>query len=403
MNGELVTHHPHPAGDFAETLRQFLSVSHQIGGYVVWPGFPISHGVAALLAILVGYAVILAFVSVSVMILVYLERKVAGHIQSRLGPMRVGWHGILQSIADGIKLLTKEDIVPAQAHKFLFSLAPVLVLVGAIVPFVAVPFAEKLVVANMDLGLFFVLSFASLEVIGVVMAGWAPNSKWSLYGGMRLAAQMMSYEIPLGISALVAIVLSGSLNFAEIANQQRVLPWMLVSPWAFVAFFIFYIAGLASAKRAPFDLPEAESELVSGFHTEYSGMRFAFFFLAEYASMVLLSAVASVLFLGGWHFPFDATGKPVLGVLQLLTKVSVLLFVMLWLRWTLPRVRIDQVLFTCLKVLLPFSLVCLLGSTIEVLWKQHLPMWGIFGALVIVTYLMARASDSYTSKSLRKV
>ncbi|MCX7626046.1 MAG: NADH-quinone oxidoreductase subunit H, partial [Candidatus Sumerlaeaceae bacterium] len=230
MTKELITHYPNHAGDFAEALRQLFSTPHQVGGLTVWPGVAVSHGVAAFLAILIGFAIILAFVSISVMILVYLERKVAGHIQSRLGPMRVGWHGILQSIADGIKLLTKEDIIPAQAHKLLFSFAPVLVLVGAIVPFVAVPFAEKLVVANMDLGLFFVLSFASLEVIGVVMAGWAPNSKWSLYGGMRLAAQMMSYEIPLGISALVAVVLSGSLNLSEITDQQRVLPWVLVSP-----------------------------------------------------------------------------------------------------------------------------------------------------------------------------
>jgi len=398
----VVTQQPNYAADFAEAIRQVLAQPHVLWGLRIWPGTKIAPDVAAVLAILIGFAIILAFVSLSVMILIYLERKVAGHIQSRLGPMRVGWHGILQSIADGIKLLVKEDIVTAQAHKLLFSLAPVLVLVGAIVPFVALPFADKLVVANMDLGLFFILAFASLEVIGVVMAGWAPNSKWSLYGGMRLAAQMMSYEIPLGLSALVIVILAGSLNLAEITAQQRTLPWALVSPWAFLAFFLFYTAALASAKRAPFDLPEAESELVSGFHTEYSGMRFAFFFLAEYASMVLLSAVASILFLGGWHFPFDASGRPFIAVFQLLVKVSILLFLMLWLRWTLPRVRIDQVMFLCLKVLLPFSLVCVFGATLEVLWQQHLLMWGIFAALVAATYGIGSQSESYKGKSLAR-
>ncbi len=402
MGTPLVTEHTSPAMDLAVAVQQFLGTPHTLFSIRVWPGMQIPDAVAAAIAILIGFAVVLAFVSLSVMILVYLERKVAGHIQSRLGPMRVGWHGILQSVADGLKLFVKEDIVPAQAHKLLFSLAPTLVLLGAIVPFVALPFADKLVVANMDLAVFFVLAFTSVEVIGVVMAGWAPNSKWSLYGGMRLAAQMMSYEIPLGISALVVVTLAGSLNFGDIAQQQRALPFALVSPWGFFAFFIFYIAGLASAKRAPFDLPEAESELVSGFHTEYSGMRFAFFFLAEYAVMVLLSATASILFLGGWNFPLDATGRPFLGAAQLLAKVSVLLFVMLWLRWTLPRVRIDQVMFACLKVLLPFSLVCLLGATVEVLLRNHLAMWTLFAVLVSVSYVLARGSESFNGKRVSR-
>ena len=400
MITSVVSSHPDPGLDLAHQIQQFLAVPHEALGIRIWPGMQIPEVIAALVAIIIGFAVILAFVSVTVMILVYLERKVAGHIQSRLGPMRVGWHGILQSIADGLKLFLKEDIVPASAHKVLFTLAPAVVLVGALVPFAALPFATGVVVANMDAALFFVLAFTALEVIGVVMAGWAPNSKWSLYGGMRLAAQMIAYEIPLGISALVIVVLSGSLNFYEIVENQRVLPYALMSPWAFLAFFLFYIAGLASTKRAPFDLPEAESELVSGFHTEYSGLRFAFFFLAEYAAMVLVSAVASILFLGGWNFPLDATHKPLLGVVQLLSKTAVLLFVMLWLRWTLPRVRIDQVMFACLKVLLPFSLVCLMGATVEILFDNHLLMWGVFVLLVALSYLLARGSRAYTGKSV---
>lgn len=350
--------------------------------------------------ILVASAVILGVISLAAMILIYAERKVAGHIQSRLGPMRVGWHGILQSIADGLKLLVKEDVVPANAHRFLFSFAPALVLVGALVPFAALPFADVFVVANMDAALFFVLAFAALEVIGVIMAGWASNSKWSLYGGMRLAAQMMSYEIPMGLSALTVVLLAGTLNFNEIAAQQTALPYIFISPWALVAFVIFYVAGLASAKRAPFDLPEAESELVSGFHTEYSGMRFAFFFLAEYAVMVLVSMVASLLFLGGWNFPYPAAGHPVLGAMQLLMKTSLLLFVMLWLRWTLPRVRIDQVMYMCLKVLLPFSLVCLIGAAFELVMGSHIMMWVLFALLVGLTYSLARSSRSYSAKSV---
>lgn len=399
MQATVLSDSHQPAGDLAVAIRGFLASPQTAFGLKIWPGIALPEAVAALLAILIGFAVILAFVSVSVMILIYLERKVAGHIQSRLGPMRVGWHGVLQSVADGLKLFVKEDIVPAQAHKILFSLAPAIVLVGALVPYAALAFSQNLVVANMDAALFFVLAFASLEVIGVVMAGWAPNSKWSLYGGMRVAAQMISYEIPLGLSALVVVLLSGSLNFSEIVAHQRTWPWALVSPWAFMAFFLFYIAALASAKRAPFDLPEAESELVSGFHTEYSGMRFAFFFLAEYASMVLLSSVAAILFLGGWNFPFDATGRTWLGLVQLLSKTSLLLFVMLWLRWTLPRVRIDQVMFLCLKVLLPFSLVCLMGAALEVVWDRHWLMWLVFGALVAVTYVLGRSSRSGLSKA----
>ncbi|RMH25823.1 MAG: NADH-quinone oxidoreductase subunit H, partial [Candidatus Hydrogenedentota bacterium] len=233
-----------------------------------------------------------------------------------------------------------------------------------------------------------------------IMAGWASNSKWSLYGGMRLAAQMMSYEIPMGLSALTVVLLAGTLNFNEIAAQQTVLPYIFISPWALVAFVIFYVAGLASAKRAPFDLPEAESELVSGFHTEYSGMRFAFFFLAEYAVMVLVSMVASLLFLGGWNFPFPAAGHPFLGAIQLLTKTSFLLFLMLWLRWTLPRVRIDQVMYMCLKVLLPFSLVCLIGAAFELVMGSHILMWVLFALLVGLTYSLARSSRSYSAKSV---
>ncbi|PKO19718.1 NADH-quinone oxidoreductase subunit NuoH [candidate division BRC1 bacterium HGW-BRC1-1] len=368
---------PNPFGDLIATTQQALT--QPMGP---WPGAHLPDWVIFPLAMLAACAAVLGFIAVSAMVLIYLERKISGHIQSRLGPMRTGWHGILQSIADAIKLLFKEDLVPDASHRFLYSFAPVLVFVGALTPFAAIPFAPNVVVANMSLGLFYILAFASLEVIGVLAAGWATSSKWSLYGGMRVGAQMMSYEIPLSLSVLVVVALAGSLNMSEIANQQLYIPFVIQSPWALVAFFLFYISALASAKRAPFDLPEAESELVSGFHTEYSGMRFAYFFLAEYTSMVVLSAIGAIVFLGGWNFPFRADTSPWLGAGQLFVKVAALLFVMIWVRWTIPRVRIDQVMYICLKVLLPMALVCLIGATLQVVGVPAWIMWIVFAAIV---------------------
>ncbi|MCX7718957.1 MAG: NADH-quinone oxidoreductase subunit NuoH [Candidatus Sumerlaeaceae bacterium] len=392
--GPLPVAHPNHFGSAIGVAQEWLAHPRSIFGVTVWPGWQIPDALALPVGFLAAAGLVLALISLVAMVMIYLERKVAGHIQSRLGPMRVGWHGILQSVADGLKLLVKEDIIPDNANRFLFSLAPALVMVGAFVPFAALPFADGLVFANMDIGLFYILGFASLEVIGVIMAGWASGSKWSLFGGMRLAAQMMSYEIPLGLSVLTVAIMAGSLNLSEITRAQATLPFVLQSPFAFMGFFVFYIAALANTKRAPFDLPEAESELVSGFHTEYSGMRFAFFFLAEYAAMALVSAVGSILFLGGWNFPFSGEGRPLVGLLQLGLKTFALLFMMLWLRWTLPRVRIDQVMYLCLKVLLPMGMFCLLGAGFQAVAGMALPLWGAVLALAAVTYLIGRRSPS---------
>ena len=387
--------YPNYFGDFIEATQRYLEQPLYLGGLKVWPGWMIPDLILYTLAILASCGIIIGLISFIAIFGIYAERKIAGHIQQRLGPMRVGWHGILQSFADGIKLFTKEDVIPDHANHFLFSFAPVLVFIGALVPFAALPFADTLVIANMDVGLFYVLAFAALEVIGVIMAGWASNSKWSLYGGMRLAAQMMSYEIPLGLAALTVVLLAGTLNINEIVEQQRFLPYMLQSPFAFIAFFIFYIGALASAKRAPFDLPEAESELVSGFHTEYSGIRFSFFFLAEYAAMGMLSIVAALVFLGGWNFPIPAAGHPIIGVTQLALKSSFLFFVMIWVRWTLPRVRIDQVMYMCLKVLVPFGMFCVIGAGLEAalgahLVSVHVSAWIACAALAVFFWLIAR-------------
>ena len=245
------------------------------------------------LGMLIACGALIAYLGVLTMIFVWAERRVAGRIQSRQGPNRVGPQGVLQLVADGIKFLIKEDVIPETAHPVLFRLAPMLVFMGAFAPFVVLPLSQSLVVSHMSLGVYYALSFAALEVIGVIMAGWASNNKWSLYGAMRLAAQMMSYEIPMGLAVLTVVVLTGSVNLGRIAEAQQgawILSWNIFRgfPWAFVAAFIFYTAGLAASKRTPFDLPEAESELVAGYHTEYSGMRFIMFMMAEYGTMYVV-------------------------------------------------------------------------------------------------------------------
>jgi len=326
------------------------------------------------LAIVLVAAGILTFVAVVAGETVWLERRVSGRIQARIGPNRVGWQGLLQFLADGLKLLSKEDSLPATADRPIFLLAPVVVFMGAFAAFAVIPFGQGLVAADMDVGLFVVLSLSSIEVVGVIMAGWASNSKWAVLGAMREVAQMISYEMPLGLSALVIVVLAGTLNLSQIVEQQQggIWNWYLFrGPFAFAAFFIFFTAALAALKRAPFDIPEAESELVAGFHTEYTGFRFAVFFLAEYAAMILFSLLISALFLGGWSPGFSIDmGGPVtrwIGFGLLFAKTCFLLAVMIWIRWTLPRFRIDKAMYLCYKVLLPLSVACLLGVGVQVL------------------------------------
>ena len=323
---------------------------------------------------------------------IWLERKGSGRIQDRLGPTRVGGKfGWLQSLADGIKLIQKEDLCPPAADALLFRMAPYIVCVASFAAFIVLPFSSSWVAISADCGLFIMLAILSLEVFGIIMAGYSSGSKWSLFGGMREAAQMVSYEIPLAICALIPIVAAGSLNLGEIGDMQYgtsfgILPnWFLFhDPFTFVAFFVYFVVATASCKRAPFDLAEAESELVGGFHTEYSGMRWSFFFMGEYASMFAFCGVASILFLGGWH-----TGLPgldtalmemrrsgaggltvesymanVFGMGVFLSKAAFLVFVQIWVRWTLPRLRIDQVMVTCLKYLVPISCALFLGAVV---------------------------------------
>ncbi|MCA9085280.1 MAG: NADH-quinone oxidoreductase subunit H [Planctomycetaceae bacterium] len=353
-------------------------------------GLEISEGTALAVAAIIHAILLFHVFALCPFFFIWLERKVSGRIQDRLGPTRVGGRfGWLQSLADGIKLIQKEDLCPPAADAMLFRSAPYIVCFASFAAFAVLPFSHGWVAVSADCGLFVLVAILSLEVFGIIMAGYSSGSKWSLFGGMREAAQMVSYEIPLAICALIPIVAAGSLNLGEIGDMQSgsLVNWFLFhDPFTFVAFFVYFVVATASCKRAPFDLAEAESELVGGFHTEYSGMRWSFFFMGEYASMFAVSGVASILFLGAWHtgLPFidgpfadlraqgaasDGFFAPgylanVVGAFVFLTKSALLVFVQVWVRWTLPRLRIDQVMTTCLKYLLPISCALFLGATI---------------------------------------
>jgi len=317
------------------------------------------------------------FMGVGPVVYVYAERKISGFMQDRLGPMRVGKWGLLQTIADTVKLLFKEAIFPRAVDRKLFILAPLIVCTGAFLPLVVIPWGARLQAADLNVGVFFVAAISSLSVVGLIMAGWASNNKYALFGGMRSAAQIVSYEIPAVMLLLVPVMIAGSMSLQDLVAVQAggLQNWLLFRyfPLMPIAFVAFFVAGMAECNRTPFDIPEAESELVAGFHTEYSGFFFAMFMMAEYTEMFVISAVTSVLFLGGFLTPFpggwlQALGPVPLGWFWLILKAWSLIFVMMWLRWTLPRMRVDQLMHVAWKVLLPisFALVIVMGGL--VLW-----------------------------------
>ncbi|WP_373650504.1 NADH-quinone oxidoreductase subunit H [Schlesneria sp. DSM 10557] len=351
--------------------------------------------VAFLLAAVIHASLLLGLFGGLPVFYIWLERKVAGRIQDRLGPTRVGGSfGWLQTIADGIKLIQKEDLVPKDADNLVFRMAPYLATIASFGAFMVLPISDGWVAVAAECGAFLILALMSLEVLGIILAGYSSGSKWALFGAMREAAQMVSYEVPLAICALIPLMIAGSLNFQVIGRLQSGGFWnwfLFHDPFTFLAFFAYFTVATASVKRAPFDLAEAESELVAGFHTEYSGFRWSIFFLAEYSSMFAVSAVAAILFLGGWHDGlmidslFDGlrgTGSGwisgfsvgtyianLFGAIVLITKACLLVFVQIWVRWTLPRLRIDQVMTTCLKYLVPISCFLFLMA---VLWPLTL-------------------------------
>jgi NADH-quinone oxidoreductase subunit H len=334
--------------------------------------------------IAIPVVVLVSFILLNAMYLQYMERKVLAHMQSRLGPMRTGWHGLLQPIADAVKFIFKEDVIPAKADKWVFSIAPLILLVMAFGAFVAIPFGPTvhlfgrdvpLWVSNLNVGVLYILSMASIGTYGVIMAGWASNNKYSLMGGFRSAAQMISYEIPMAFAIITVVLLAGSLNLSEIVKAQEKQWFLYALPIGPVAFFLYLFSGIAETNRVPFDLPEAESELVAGYFTEYSGIRFGLFFMAEYMNMLVVSFLVSIMFLGGWLplqiFPQWLGGfAPVVWInkalavipptLWLLAKVYFFIFFYMWLRATLPRYRYDQLMAISWKFMLPLSLGTLL-------------------------------------------
>jgi len=298
-------------------------------------------------AVLAG-VVIFSVIGLSVMVLVWMERKISAHVQSRLGPMRVGPHGSLQLLADIIKLVTKEDTVPEKADYWVFVIAPFVVLLPAVLAFLVIPIDSKLVVRNLNVGLLYFLSIPSISSIGLIMAGWGSRSKYSLLGGMRAAAQFISYEIPRAISVLGVIMFAGSLSTVAIVSAQSRIWYIILQP---LGFLVFFIASIAECNRIPFDLPEGEAELVGGYITEYSGARYAMFMMAEYGHLVAACAMATVLFLGG------GSGFLLPPFVWFVIKVFALICLVMWIRWTYPRFRPDQLMDISWKVLIPLALI----------------------------------------------
>ncbi len=322
--------------------------------------------VITLAIILLQIALVMGVILLNVAYLTYAERKILGFMQDRLGPMEVGPYGLLQPIADGIKLFFKEDIVPSGANKIIFTMAPILAFVPAMIGFAVVPFGageKPWIISDINVGILYVLAVTSIGAYGIILGGWASNSKYSLLGGLRAAAQVISYELNVGLAIVGVLLLSGSLSLVKITEAQAGGFWNWYFIPQFVAFVIFSISAVAETNRLPFDLPEAESELVAGFFTEYSGMRFSFFFMAEYANMILVSCIATVLFLGGYNAPFSFLDF-VPPVIWFTLKVYLFLFFFIWIRATVPRLRYDQLMRLGWKVMLPIALANIMVTAV---------------------------------------
>jgi len=329
----------------------------------------------------------------------YAERKISADLQARQGPNRVGPFGLLQMLADGVKMILKEDIIPRDADKFMFIIAPLLCIVGVFGSLAVVPFSSGFILTDLNVGVFYLLGISSLVGVGIFIGGYSSNSKWSMLGGMRGASQIISYEIPVTLSIIMIVLIAGGMSFGTLISGQGGFPhqWYIFhNPFTFIGFFVYFIGALAETNRAPFDLPEAESELVSGYHTEYTGMRFAFFALAEYIEVFVVCGVAVALFLGGYKVPFDLgngeafsalppiIGKNIGQFLQLgsfFTKTLALYYVVIWIRWTLPRLRVDQLMTLCWKYLTPIALFNLLMVAVWVYAFEGQSMIELFSSM----------------------
>lgn len=323
----------------------------------------------ALLFVVIAYAVLL----VAALVNIVFERRVLAFMQDRLGPNRTGPQGVLQSVADALKMMGKEDFRPGLADPFLFTLAPIMVMFGAVAVQLVLPYTDGLTAASLDVGIIFIVAITSFTTLAILLGGWSSRNKWSLVGALRAAAQMVSYEVPMILGLLVVAMIVGSLNLNDVVAAQAGYQW--IAFYAPFTFLLFYVASIAELNRGPFDLPESESELVAGYGTEYSGMRFGMFYLNEYAGLTIMSMVAVTLFFGGWQGPFaDAIvfwGVSWVGLLWFLVKTYVLVFALVWIRLSLPRLQVDQLMAFAWKILIPLGLVNILASAAVILWAPH--------------------------------
>jgi NADH-quinone oxidoreductase subunit H len=371
-----------------------------------WPWTQLFYGVSVgLLAfVLINFGAIVSGMTV------WWEMRVSSRMQSRVGYNRVGAAGFFQWVADAVKLLLKEDLIPAEADSVLFRAAPYFVMTGFALTFVALPFGESLIAADLNVGIFYMIAVTALVVVGILLAGWSSNSKWALFGGMRSAAQVVSYEIPAGLAIMVPVLMSGTLSMQGIIRSQGAWPWewhVFTNPAATLAFVIFFVSQLAEGNRTPFDLPEAESELVAGYLSEYSGFRFALYFLVEFGNLWVMAAVAATLFLGGWQIPgvgpetyaaakgagaFPALawwGLQVLSMVVMAIKTLVVLNVIVWVRWTLPRIRIDQMMNLCWKYLVPWSFATFVFTLLwQILVARAHALSTVTGAIMTLAFLV---------------
>jgi NADH-quinone oxidoreductase subunit H len=325
--------------NIAHSLTEWLL---QLGMSALWADF---------ILLLVQWTCIILIVTLNVIVLIWLERKISGFIQERLGPNRLGPFGVFQTIADALKLLTKEDIIPSRTDRWIFKTAPMFFITIAVMLYAVLPMGEGMAVVDLNIGLFYFISLGALSTICLLMAGWGSNNKWAMLGAMRSVAQMISYEIPLAFSLLGVVMIAGSLNLSEIVTAQNTLWFVILQP---VAFLTYFIAATAELNRGPFDMPEAEQELTAGAYTEYTGMRWALFFLAEYTNLVAVSALAATLFFGGGQGPWLPSW------LWIIIKTYLIMMVFMWMKWTFPRIRMDHLMSFSWKVLIPVSLANIL-------------------------------------------
>lgn len=369
-----------------ETIDQiFVILKHWLVGYIPAPAQPIVSGLLSVVPIILLFPLLFALITV-------MERKGLGRIQNRYGPNRVGPYGILQPIADGIKTLTKENIVPRSADRVVHLLAPLLLVMATFLGYAVLPIGRNMIAANMDAGVLFFFAVGSMTELSVFMAGWSSRNKYSLLGAMRAIAQMISYEVPLILSSVTVIMAAGTLSTVSIVEQQSgytgIFPhWFVFTPWGFAGFFLFMIAATAESNRSPFDLPEGESELIAGYYTEYSGFKFALFFLAEYLGMMSISGMAITLFLGGWAAPLSfLTWIP--SYLWFFGKLFFFIAGFIWIRGTLPRLRMDQLMNFAWKFMLPMALINLVTAGVWRFMPPGILRWLVCSAMVVTPYIL---------------